>query len=212
MGSTFTETYDSVRPSRIAEPHFNVSPIRSRVLKESIAANRKERGATRRPAKWTKRPKYEGFQSTLDLNDGLKPLQSFKKPKRDPAATSFASSLTNNSVNHNETLISLSSGDEESQSIDPMMVELQSMLEKSPYAYDQSEGPMMRELNEIVSATYTEPIHSTNSKLSSHEVSQTLEVVPLREYELSNLRSISHPELACEDRCKETYNPNIPLR
>src|SRR5579871_658452 len=81
MGSTFTETYESAPPSRPHEPHFNVSPIRSRILKESIAANRKKHRASRRSAKWTKQPKYEGFQSTLDLNDDLKPLQFSKRFK-----------------------------------------------------------------------------------------------------------------------------------
>jgi len=205
MESTFTKTSSSARPSSTHGPHFNVSPIRSRVLKESIAANRKAGGPRPRPPKWTKPPKYEGLQSTLNLNDGLKPLPSSKRPKRGPAPISSASSLTTNRRNQNETTISPSSGDEESRSTEPMIFDLETMLEISPHAFDLSKDPVMCELDEIASASYTEPIHSARSKLGSHEGSQTLEMAPFTQ-------STSHPETAQEDGCEEPQNRNIPSR
>jgi hypothetical protein len=77
------------------EKHEPLSDLRSRILEESRAFNRK---GPRKPT-WTKQPKYEGYQSTLDLNNDLQALPPSSGSKGRHQTTLPASGSTCNDNN-----------------------------------------------------------------------------------------------------------------
>jgi hypothetical protein len=123
-----------------------VSSIRQRILEESKASNRTKSKAPRKQT-WTKKAKYEGYQSTLDLSDGLKPLRSATGKKSSPPEPQpvFAWSSTDHDDNDNDENMVFGDtyGDpyatnEDSARLDPVMIELDGEIHSKPLYFFQT--------------------------------------------------------------------------
>ena len=107
--------------------HAQSSSVRSRILKESINANRKGSGKPQRRATWTKKPKYQG-QSTLDLRNGLAPLRPSNTPKSDPPAMVFTSCHHDRSQSGGDAVSGEDSANLDSALVGETMLDLEGVL------------------------------------------------------------------------------------
>ena len=196
MGPSYTEVNGLV--DLTGEPQRAPSPIRAKILKESIAAARKERGTSQRQYTWTKKPKYDGFQSTLDLNNGLRPLRPSKALKEEPPTLSFVPSFAGNCENHNDTFTG-------SRSVEPTMLNMESTVRNSD-SFDESEDPVMRELEDIVRKCREEQASSGDINSIPIGRPQTPGVAPTQPDTLWDTahesRPISQEQLAREVQCE----------
>jgi hypothetical protein len=159
MASSSARNGASSHPCPANDPPMNPSPVRKRILEESIAANREEQRESKRTSTWTKRPKYERFQSTLDSKNGLQPLPFSKTRKVLPPAFSLWDN-PDGSFNDKKRPSSTGLGGafQDVKTVDPLMLEMDHMIENSPNSLGAQDDPMMRELEEIVEASRPKPI------------------------------------------------------
>lgn len=156
MASSITGNDPSSQPCPGNGPPAKPSPLRKKILEESIAANR-EQTESKRVSAWTKRPKYEKFQSTLDLNNSLEPLPFSKTRKVLPPSFSLCDDFDKSSKDKKRP--SSTGPDDAFQHMKTDdMPEMDQMMESSPNPFGASDDPMMLELEEIIKASRSTPI------------------------------------------------------